>query len=125
MKLKVYLLILLVIFATSTASALLLFFYMNIETNPTLGYVAMGIACLLSGSSFLGLFLYAFKRIYYRGETYVYMVHSSLRQGMLVTLGSLTGVAFYSLGVLNEKTGFLLFVLVLLFELMIQSVSEN
>lgn len=48
MKLRIYLLTLLLIFLTSTASALLLFFYMNIETNMALGFSAMGIACLLS-----------------------------------------------------------------------------
>ena len=80
MKLRIYLLALCIIFLTSVASALLLLFYMNIETNMTLGFSAMAIACLLAGGSFFGLCLYVFKRIYYRGEVYLYMIHSSLRQ---------------------------------------------
>ncbi len=42
-----------------------------------------------------------------------------------MTAGFMGLVTFYSLGVLNLKTGALLIVIIMLFELMIQSVSEN
>lgn len=53
------------------------------------------------------------------------MVHSSLRQGILLSLSIIAGIAFYSLGVLTLKTGVLLFGIFVLFEMMIQSVSDN
>ena len=80
MKIRVYLLVLFLIFLTSLISALLLFFYMDIETNVLVGYVTMGLAVFLSSSALLAIFVYFFKKIYYRGEVYVHTVNSSLRQ---------------------------------------------
>lgn len=84
MKKNIYLLAIFIIFISSITSALLLFFYMNVETNISLGLSLMGVACFLSGSSFFALCIYLFKKIYYRGEVYVYTIHSSLRQGILL-----------------------------------------
>ncbi len=125
MKKHIYLLTIFIIFLSSMTSALLLFFYMNVESNMTVGMTIMSIACFLSGSSFLSLIIYLFKNLYYRGEVYIHTIHSSVRQGVLLTGGSMGLVTFYSLGVLNIKTGGLLVVITILFELMIQSVSEN
>ncbi|MDD5377047.1 MAG: hypothetical protein PHH16_02925 [Candidatus Gracilibacteria bacterium] len=125
MKKNIYLLTIFIIFLSSITSALLLFFYMNLENNMTVGLTIMSIACFLAGSSFFALFIYLFKKLYYRGEVYIYTIHSSVRQGVLLTLGLMGMVTFFSLGVLNIKTGGLLFTITILFELMIQSVSEN
>lgn len=125
MKKHIYLLTIFIIFLSSITSALLLFFYMNVESNMTVGMTIMSIACFLSGSSFLSLIIYLFKNLYYRGEVYIHTIHSSVRQGVLLMGGSMGLVTFYSLGVLNIKTGGLLVVITILFELMIQSVSEN
>lgn len=86
MKKNIYLLMILIIFLSSVASALLLFFYMNVENNLVVGLTIMGVACFLAGSSFLALFLYLFKKLYYRGEVYISTIHSSVRQGVLLTL---------------------------------------
>ncbi|NCP77511.1 hypothetical protein GW830_05335 [bacterium] len=80
MKKHIYLLTIFIIFLSSITSALLLFFYMNIESNMTVGLTIMGIACFLAGSSFLTLLIYLFKNLYYRGEVYISTIHSSLRQ---------------------------------------------
>ncbi len=80
MKKRIYLLTLLVIFLSSMASALLLFFYMNIESNIVVGLTIMSIACFLASSSFLALLIYIFKRLYYRGEVYIHTIHASVRQ---------------------------------------------
>lgn len=66
MKKHIYLLTIFIIFLSSAASILLLFFYMNIENNMTVGLTIMGIACFLTGSSFLSLLIYLFKKLYYR-----------------------------------------------------------
>ncbi|OIP54095.1 hypothetical protein AUK10_01560 [Candidatus Gracilibacteria bacterium CG2_30_37_12] len=125
MKKHIYLLTIFIIFLSSTISVLLLFFYMNVENNLMVGLTIMGIASFLASSSFLSLLIYFFKKIYYRGEVYISTIHTSLRQGILFSLSSMGIITFYSLGVLNPKTGGLLIVIALLFELMIQSVSQN
>ncbi|MDD5197928.1 MAG: hypothetical protein PHN60_03655 [Candidatus Gracilibacteria bacterium] len=125
MKKNIYLLTIFIIFLSSITSVLLLFFYMNLENNMLVGITIMGIACFLAGSSFFTLALYLFKKLYYRGNVYISTIHSSLRQGVLLALGILGLVIFYSLGVLNLKTGGLLFIITVLFEFMIQSISEN
>lgn len=80
MKKHIYLLVLFIIFLSSLASAFLLFFYMNVETNMTVGMTIMSIACFLSMSSFLALIIYLFKNLYNRGEVYIHTIHSSVRQ---------------------------------------------
>lgn len=80
MKKHIYLLTIFIIFLSSFASALLLFFYMNIETNMTVGLTIMSVAFFLSSSSFFALFIYLFKNLYYRGEVYIHTIHSSVRQ---------------------------------------------
>lgn len=105
MKKNIYLLVILIIFLSSVTSVMLLFFYMNPEVNMTVGLSIMGVASFLSMSSFLSLFIYLFKKIYYRGEVYIYTIHSSVRQAVLLSSGAIAGVGFYSLGVLNPKTG--------------------
>ncbi len=80
MKKHIYLLTIFIIFLSSFASALLLFFYMNIESNMTVGLTIMGVAFFLSSSSFFALFIYLFKNLYYRGDVYIYTIHSSVRQ---------------------------------------------
>ena len=80
MKKNIYLLTILLIFFSSIASVLLLFFYMNVENNMAVGITIMSIACFLTGSSFFALLLYLFKKLYYRGEVYIHTIHSSVRQ---------------------------------------------
>jgi hypothetical protein len=80
MKKHIYLLTIFIIFFSSITSALLLFFYMNLENNMVVGLTIMGIACFLAGSSFLALIIYLFKKLYYRGEVYISTIHSSVRQ---------------------------------------------
>ena len=104
MKKSIYLLTILIIFLSSLASTLLLLFYMNIETNPTIGLIMMGTAIFLAGGSFFTFCIYFFKTIYYRGEVYTSTILASLRQAILLMSGIISGVVFYSLGVLNIKT---------------------
>jgi hypothetical protein len=77
---------------------------MNVENNLMVGLTIMGIASFLASSSFLSLVIYFFKKIYFRGEVYISTIHTSLRQGILLSLSSMGIITFYSLGVLNPKT---------------------
>lgn len=97
MKKNIYLLIIFIIFLSSTTSTLLLFFYMNVENNLIVGFTIIGIASFLASSSFLSLLIYFFKKIYSRGEVYISTIHSSVRQGILLSLGYIILIFFYSL----------------------------
>lgn len=66
MKIKAYLLTLFLTFITSLLSMVLLLFYMDIETNPVVGYITMGLATFLTSTSILTILIFAFKKIYYR-----------------------------------------------------------
>lgn len=66
MTLKPYFFILLIIFLSSSASATLLLFYLNPEQDPHLAFSLMIVAVALAGSSFLSVFLFFLKKIYYR-----------------------------------------------------------
>jgi glucan phosphoethanolaminetransferase (alkaline phosphatase superfamily) len=98
---------------------------MDIETNPAVGYVTMGLAVFLAAASLLTIFIFAFKKIYYRGEVYVQTVNSSLRQAIFFTLAGIGMVAFYHYGVLTWLTGSLLFFVTLFIELTVISFSTN
>ena len=95
MKIKAYLLTLFLTFLMSALSIVLLLFYMDVETNPAVGYVTMGLATFLASASILTIFIFAFKKIYYRGEVYIHTVNSSLRQAMFLTLATIGTVVFY------------------------------
>ena len=80
MKIRTYLLLLSIIFLTAAASALILFFQVDIEKNFELGYITMGISLFLLVSSFFGLILSFLKKIHYRGEINTQTITASLRQ---------------------------------------------
>ena len=85
----------------------------------------MGIALGLMIASFVGLGLYLFKRVYYRGIVSPAILHASVRQGFLIAGGCIGIVIFHKLGILTMRTGGLLFFIIFLFELMIQSIVEE
>lgn len=83
---SVYLVTLAIIFLTSSISMLLLFYYMDPESNIKVAITTIGIATFLTLSSFLTLIIYFFKKIYYRGEIFISHLNSSLRQGIFMTI---------------------------------------
>lgn len=125
MRFSPYITTLFLIFILSVLSATLLYLYLDPERNLTVSFATMGTALTLGVASFSGICIYAFKKIYYRGLISQEILHASVRQGFLIA-GSLLGLAvFYKLGILNEKTGGLLIFIVLLIELMIQSIVRE
>lgn len=121
LKIRMYLLTLIIIFATSICSSLLLFFYMNVESNLRISLITMWTAVFLSVSSFLTLLIFFFKKIYYRWEIYVRNLNSSLRQAILVTLFILWNIIFFDTWVFSYKTSALLFFVIFFIELIFQS----
>ena len=124
LKIRVYMLTLGLIFITSLISALLLFFYMNIESNLRIWFATMWTAIFLSLTSFLTLMIFFFKKIYYRWEIYIRNLNSSLRQWILLTSFIIWNVIFRATWVFTYKTSLLLFFVILFIELIFQSMWD-
>ena len=125
MRFSPYIITLFIILVLSTASALLLYFYLDPERNLPVAYGTMGTALTLGVASFSGIFFYFFKKVYYRGIISPKTLHSSVRQGFMLAIGFLGIAIFFKLGILNYKTGGLLLFIIFLVELMIQSITED
>lgn len=125
MKSTTSLSILFLILVLSMFSGTLLYFYMDPERNLPVAYAMMGTALYLMSASFITIVLYIFKRVYYRGAVSMTTMQSSVRQGFLFACGLIGIVVFNRLGILAWRTGGLLFFILFLFELMIQSLSAS
>lgn len=123
-KIKIYLAILSVILLTSLISAILLFFYMNPESNIKVWFTIMTVAIFLLLSSLFTLIIYFFKKIYYRWEIYISNLNSSLRQGIFWGIFVIWITAFHSTWVFSYKTWILLFIMLFFIELIFQSMKE-
>ncbi|MDD2565822.1 MAG: hypothetical protein PHZ26_01755 [Candidatus Gracilibacteria bacterium] len=121
---KAYLLTLFIIFLTSLLSMILLFYYMDPESNLSVAIATITTASFLSLSSLFTLVIYFFKRIYYRGEMFISNLNSSLRQGILLAGYILGVITFYSVGVYNLKTAILLLISLIFIELIFQSMTD-
>lgn len=122
---KFYAIALLAIFFTSFLSAILLFLYMDIERNFTVGYSVMGAAVFLALSSFLAMSLYFFKKILYRGDTYLVTLQNSIRQGVIIGIYLMGNIALYAFSILTAQTAFLAFSVTFFTELLFQSMEEG
>ncbi len=125
MRISPYVSILFLILLMSGLSGTLLYLYLDPEKNLLVAYVTMGMAAGLAGASFFSLILYFFKRIYYRGLVNPSVLHASVRQGFLLAAGCIGIIIFNKVGILNLKTGGLLFFILFLFELMMQSLVQD
>lgn len=125
MKIRTYLILISIIFLTSSASALILFFFVDIEKNFELAYITMGISMFLSISSFVWLTLSFLKKIHYRWEVHTRTITASLRQGCLMAILIIGMIALESLSVLTWKTGMLLSYVLLFIELIFQTISDS
>lgn len=123
MSLKPYFLILLVIFLSSSLSAWLLFFYLNPELDPKLAFSLMGIAILLAGSSFLAFFLFFLKKIYYRWDVTLSTMSASIRQGMLIMLGTFMMTILFAFHIFESRLIMMIWAAIACLEVMIQAVE--
>lgn len=86
MSVRLYFFLLLIIFLASSTSVGLLYFYMNPIPNPERAIFLMGIGIFLACSSLLAPILFFLKKIYYRGDVNISVMHSSVRQSLLLVL---------------------------------------
>jgi hypothetical protein len=73
----------------------MLYWYMDPTTNVMMGFSMMGMGLFLTLSSFLSLGLFFVKKIYYRGDVYVSTLHTSIRQSILISVGSILMIGLY------------------------------
>ncbi len=125
MKTNTSLFILWIILVTSALSGILLFSYLDPESNLRVAFIAMGTSAFLAAASFLALTLYLFKKIYYRGEPHAGTLRASVRQGAILSGGLMAVLIFNAFALLTIRTGLLLIFIALLMELMFESVSKE
>jgi hypothetical protein len=123
MSLKPYYFILFIIFLSSSASAVLLLYYLNPELDPKIAFSLMSAALFLAGSSFLSLFLFFLKKIYYRGEVYLSTMSASIRQAILLVVGGVMMGLLYGLGLYETKLILMVWAALACLEIMIQALE--
>ena len=125
MPIKSYIFILFLIFGASISSVLLLLFYMNPVPTETrnIALFLMGTAFFLSSTSFLAPLLFFMKKIYYRGDVTVSTMNASLRQAILITLGTMMTVFLFMFGVVEARMIAAVWAIVGCIEVMIQAIE--
>ncbi|MDD2515973.1 MAG: hypothetical protein PHF46_01040 [Candidatus Gracilibacteria bacterium] len=119
-----YLLGIFITFIASAISLVLILNNIDPDVNFKMGSIILIISSFFMLNSFLALCIYFFKKIYYRGEIYIKNINSSLRQGSLIAIFIISCVVFYYIWVFSFMTGFLLFTIIVLIELIFQSFQE-
>ncbi len=125
MRLSSALVILSLILLSASLSAYLLFRYMDVERDFMLAFGSMGLAIFLAISSGIGIVLFFFKKIRYRGEVFFSTLVDSVRQGAIFAILCIASVAFYALDIFQVSTVGLLASTLIFLELMISSMGEE
>lgn len=125
MKKRFLLLIIFVMFLFTTGSFFVIINYLDPYQNLILWLITLIFSFLFSLSSFFSLIIYFIKKIYHRGNVYIFHVLESFRQGFFIGLFILGVLSFLSLWVLNFLTFFLLFIILFFLELFLQNIWEK
>jgi hypothetical protein len=125
MRITPYVILLLLIHATSLLSVYFLYRYMDIERDIVLAVGAMGIAVFLAVLSLTGIVLYGIKRVWYRGEVSFATLMSSVRQGALFAIFLIALAAFYRFEIIQISTVGLLVSTIVCFELLVGSLDTK
>ncbi len=121
MKKRILLTMLLTIFAVSSFTLFLIVNYMNPYSSYTISMIAIITTSLLSATSFMTLFLYFFKKVYYRWEIFLGHIFSSLRQAFLLTAYVIWLIIFNRIWVISFETAALAFLILVFIELLVQN----
>lgn len=125
MRITPYIVLLLLIHATSLLSIYFLYRFMDVERDIVLAVGAMGIAVFLAVMSLAGMILYLIKRIWYRGEVSFSTLMSSVRQGALFAIFLIALAAFHKFGIMQVSTVGLLVSTIACFELLVGSLDTK
>lgn len=125
LKIRIYILVLMIIFITSLLSALLLVFYMDPVNDTKIAIILMLIALFLFISSFTSILIYFFKKIYYRWEIFISNLNSSLRQWIFLAIFIIWNWFFYNIWVMDLRTVSLFLTVIIFIELIVQAITNN
>jgi len=123
MKKKFLLFILFAIFIISFITFLMIFNYLDPYENRVVAIVSVMISFFFSTVSLSTLFLYAFKRIYFRWQVFMHHLMTSFRQGIMLGIFALWIWVFASIWAPIFISGFLLFIILLCIELFIKNME--
>lgn len=123
MSLKPYFFILFVIFLSSSASSMLLYFYLNPELDTKVAFSLMSFALFLAGSSFLAMLLFFMKKIHYRGEVSLSTMSASIRQAICIIIGLIMTGILYGLSIAEYRLILMVWAAIACLEIMAQAIE--
>jgi len=118
---KILLLIILFIFLLSTITLYLILNYLDPYRNELVSLITITTSFVLVVTSFSTLFLYLFKKVYYRWEVFLSHIFSSLRQWFLFSIFLVWIIIFKIIWVFSVSTILLLFIMTVFIELMFEN----
>jgi hypothetical protein len=118
---KILLLIILFIFLLSVITLYLILNYLDPYRNELVSLITITTSFILVVTSFCTLFLYLFKKVYYRWEVFLSHIFSSLRQWFLFSIFLVWIIIFKIIWVFSISTVLLLFIMTVFIELMFEN----
>lgn len=118
---KILLLIILFIFLLSVITLYLILNYLDPYRNELVSLITITTSFILVVTSFCTLFLYLFKKVYYRWEVFLSHIFSSLRQWFLFSIFLVWIIIFKIIWVFSVSTVLLLFIMTVFIELMFEN----
>ena len=123
MKKKFLLFIIIIVFLISILSLILILNFVDPYSSKIIGIFSIIISFVLSITTFLTLFFYLFKKVYYRGDVFLYHVYTSFRQSFFISLFLLLNIVFYFFSILNIVNFLVIFFMFLFLEMFIKNLE--
>jgi hypothetical protein len=124
MKKKFLLFIIIIVFLISILSLILILNFVDPYSSWIIGIFSVIVSFVLGLTTFLTLFFYLFKKVYYRWDVFLYHVYSSFRQWFLISLFILLNIIFYFFSIFTVINIFVIFALVVFLELFIRNFED-
>lgn len=124
MKKRFLLFIIFIMFVLSLVTFVLILNYLDPYEYKITALISIIFTFILWISTFVTLFLYFFKKIYFRGRVYIYHVLSSFRQSFFISIFALVLIFFNILWASLLLTWWLLLLILTFLELFIQNLEK-
>jgi len=125
MKKKLLLFILFIVLLISLSSLLLIIFFVDPYSNKAIWVISIIGSFVLSVTSFFTLFLYIVKKIYYRGDVFLYHVYTSFRQWFFLSLFASSLFVLYYFDIYGFVNIIWVFMFLFFTELFIKNLEET
>jgi hypothetical protein len=124
MKKKLLLFIIIIVFLISILSLILIINFVDPYSSWIIGIFSVIVSFVLGLTTFLTLFFYLFKKVYYRWDVFLYHVYTSFRQWFLISLFTILNIIFYFFSIFTVINVFVNFALVVFLELFIRNFED-